>query len=130
MIQNLSWDECLEVLREEVVGRLAVAVGGQPLIFPVNYVLDGEMVVFRTDAGTKLAAATLGQVAFEVDRLDRDRRTATSVVVQGVGQEITSDFQRLFEHFQTLDLVSWAPGEHTRWVRVIPREITGRRVQG
>ena len=129
-IQALSWEECLQVLGQEEVGRLAVVLGQQPLIFPVNYALDGEMVVFRTDTGTKLATASLSRVAFEVDQLDRERRTATSVVVQGVGQEVTSDFSRLFDHFRELDLDPWAPGERARWVRILPREITGRRVQG
>ena len=30
---------------------------GRPLIFPVNYVVDGNSIVFRTADGTKLAAA-------------------------------------------------------------------------
>jgi hypothetical protein len=34
-----------------------VVVAGRPEIFPVNYVVDGDEVMFRTDAGTKLAGA-------------------------------------------------------------------------
>ena len=38
------------------------------MITPVNYVLDGGTVTFRTDAGSKLSAALQGAaVAFEVD---------------------------------------------------------------
>ena len=46
------------------------------MIFPVNYVLDGKTFVFRTDPGTKLVAASLEKVAFEVDHIDREARSA------------------------------------------------------
>ena len=39
--------------------------GGRPLIFPVNYVVDGKTIVFRTDEGAKLNGVTGGlNVAF------------------------------------------------------------------
>ena len=43
---------------------------GHPQIFPVTYVVDGESIVFRTAAGTKLAATRDAEVAFEVDSYD------------------------------------------------------------
>jgi hypothetical protein len=40
-----------------------------PVILPVNYVVDGDAPVFRTDPGTKLDAAAEGAaVAFEGDK--------------------------------------------------------------
>lgn len=51
-------------------GRLAVVVGGRPLVFPVNFALDGESIVLRTDTGTKLYGARKGLVAFECDGID------------------------------------------------------------
>jgi nitroimidazol reductase NimA-like FMN-containing flavoprotein (pyridoxamine 5'-phosphate oxidase superfamily) len=39
--RELSSDECHRLLAEHHVGRLAVVVGGQPVIFPLNYVFDG-----------------------------------------------------------------------------------------
>ena len=48
---------CLQLLSEHNLGRLAVVISGQPLIFPVNYTLDGDAVVFRTDPGNKLRGA-------------------------------------------------------------------------
>lgn len=45
------------LLRQAVVGRLAVIVDGAPDNFPVNHQVDHGSVVFRTAAGTKLAGA-------------------------------------------------------------------------
>jgi nitroimidazol reductase NimA-like FMN-containing flavoprotein (pyridoxamine 5'-phosphate oxidase superfamily) len=43
------------------------AVGVMPSVVPVNYLLDNDRIVIRTDAGSKLAAALRGaSVAFEV----------------------------------------------------------------
>lgn len=55
----LTDDECWELLRTATVGRLAVDVGGRPDIYPINFVIDDGTIVFRTGAGTKLAAAAL-----------------------------------------------------------------------
>ncbi len=62
------------------MGRVAIVVDGEARVFPVNYVLHGGDIVFRTDEGTKLDAARKGaKVTFEVDdsdplyhRLERD----------------------------------------------------------
>jgi glycerol-3-phosphate dehydrogenase len=54
------------------------------VIFPVNYVVDRDLIVFRTDPGSKLDAATEREsVAFEVDAVDEATRTGWSVVVGG-----------------------------------------------
>lgn len=129
-IEALDEEECLRLLASAAVGRIAVVLGRQPFIMPVNYVLDGDDVVFRTDAGTKLVGASLERVAFEVDHLEPERKEGWSVVVQGVGQEITSAYSKLFDRVRALAISPWAPGEKEHWVRIIPREITGRRVRG
>jgi len=50
----LEREECLRLLGEEVVGRLGFVDLGQPLILPVNFELDGDVVVFRSAESTKL----------------------------------------------------------------------------
>ena len=53
MISELTRPECLRLLAARPIGRLAVITAeGLPMIVPVNYVLDGETVLFRTDVGT------------------------------------------------------------------------------
>lgn len=73
-LQRIDRDECFELLAGDVVGRLAVVHGHTPAIFPVNYVLDGADIVFRTDAGTKLDAAERASACFEIDGIDRKTR--------------------------------------------------------
>lgn len=67
---TLTVSACWELLRQAVVGRLAVVVDGGPEIFPVNYLVDHGSIIFRTAEGTKLANAIDGPVAFEVDDYD------------------------------------------------------------
>ena len=84
----LSTNECWALLRDSVVGRLAVTVVGSPDIFPVNPIVDHGSIVFRTSAGTKLAATKGKEVAFEVDGYDTETARAWSVVVKGQANEI------------------------------------------
>jgi hypothetical protein len=98
------------------------------VIFPVNYVFDRDLIVFRTDPGSKLDAATEREsVAFEVDAIDEATRSGWSVVVRGSLAEITdpADLARL----HALPLYPWAPGEKARYVRVRPLSVTGRRIK-
>ena len=124
---DLSEAECWELLGSSSFGRLAVTVGTTPDVFPVNYLVhDGEILV-RTEAGTKLAAATLmGSVAFEIDFHDDVTRTGWSVVVKGRGREPA----RLDEivALDDLDLEPWVDTPKTRWLAVTPREVSGRRI--
>lgn len=127
-IHELTKQECLELLARNEIGRLAVVADGQPRIFPVNYVLDGEIVVFRTDPGTKLDHAGLDRVAFEVDEIDRHSRTATSVAIAGIARELTDALDRASEREQAMDLRPWASGTKDHWVRILPIDIAGRRI--
>jgi len=53
-IVELSDNECWEILDRERFGRLAVAVHGDPDIFPVNFLVDDGKLLMRTAPGTKL----------------------------------------------------------------------------
>jgi uncharacterized protein len=127
-LEVLAEDECRRLLAEHHLGRLAIGDFGGPMIFPVNYVVYEDMVVFRTDPGSKLdAAAERELVTFEVDAADEATRTGWSVVVRGALAEVTDpgDLERL----RALPLYPWAPGEKTRHVRVRPASVTGRRIR-
>jgi nitroimidazol reductase NimA-like FMN-containing flavoprotein (pyridoxamine 5'-phosphate oxidase superfamily) len=126
---HLTPEQCLELLADQHVGRLAVVVGGRPEIFPINYVLDGDAIVFRTNSGTKLAGTTQAEVAFEVDLTHYPTHSGWSVVVHGVAQEVTgADREDVQERLHALPLGVWAPGEKPHVMRIAPHEITGRRV--
>jgi nitroimidazol reductase NimA-like FMN-containing flavoprotein (pyridoxamine 5'-phosphate oxidase superfamily) len=125
--QELTEDECRRLLGERHLGRLALVDADGPVILPVNYTLDGGVVVFRTDPGSKLDAAAAGTtVAFEVDAADERDRTGWSVVVRGRAAEVSdpADLERL----RALPLYPWAPGAKAHYVRIRPASVTGRRI--
>ena len=124
----LDRDGCLELLRQEEVGRLAIVEGGHPLVFPVNYVLDGEDIVFRTAEGTKLSAGVRGPVCFEVDNIERSTHTGWSVIVSGRLEEVTKADGARLQRLQALPVEPWAPGLKDHWMRVVARSITGRQI--
>jgi len=122
-------EECLRLLADEVVGRIGFVVAGAPEVLPVNYVLDGEAVVFRTAAGSKLDWATRAPVVFEVDHFDGATRSGWSVIVHGRADEVTTfDRVELRQRVASLPVDPWAPGEKSHVVRIVPSVITGRRV--
>jgi uncharacterized protein len=128
-IEMIARDECLRLLAGEVVGRIGFVDSGRAEVLPVNYVLDGDAVVFRTAAGSKLDGATRAPVVFEVDHIDRATRSGWSVIVHGLAQEVTSfDRVELRERVAALPVDPWAPGEKQHLVRIAPGSITGRRV--
>ena len=125
-MEDLGVAECWSLLRREEVGRLAVSIADHPDIFPINFLVDGESIVFRTAAGTKLAASVLGRgVAFEIDGYDPIAGDAWSVVVKGYAREI----EHMLEYFDAddLPLFPWHTSVKPNIVRVTPDIITGRR---
>jgi uncharacterized protein len=129
-LEVLDEQECLALLAGAEVGRVGVVVDGQPLIFPVNYVFERNSIVVRTSFGTMLSGASLALVAFEVDSFDADRRSGWSVMVQGVGNDVTDALDRTSEHLQKVEVLPWAPGPRPRLLRIDARTITGRRFVG
>jgi nitroimidazol reductase NimA-like FMN-containing flavoprotein (pyridoxamine 5'-phosphate oxidase superfamily) len=126
-LEVLSEEECWRLLAEHTVGRLAVSIANRPDIFPVNYAIDDGSVLIQTAPGLKLAAASLGSgVAFEVDALDEAAHAGWSVVVSGSATELDSDEER--ERAAKLGLEPWAAGQKSRYLRVVPDQVTGRRI--
>jgi nitroimidazol reductase NimA-like FMN-containing flavoprotein (pyridoxamine 5'-phosphate oxidase superfamily) len=123
-ISTLTEEECWDLLARHELGRLAVAVNSEPDIFPVNYVVDGPRVLFRTAPGSKLAELSANpRVAFEVD--EHDDTFGASVVLKGVATRL--ELQREIDLADALPLTPWTPTLKYRWVRITPVSITGRR---
>jgi nitroimidazol reductase NimA-like FMN-containing flavoprotein (pyridoxamine 5'-phosphate oxidase superfamily) len=119
---------CLRLLANDEIGRLAVVSGGAPVLFPVNYALDGEAIVFRTAPGTKLEAAGRAPACFEIDAFDRSTRHGWSVVVTGRLEEVDEHAAKELARMQALGVSPWAEGEREHFLRLVPDRITGRRV--
>lgn len=123
-IDILSEDESWNLLGSVALGRLVTSVGGQPEIFPVNFVTQRQTILFRTAEGTKLASIVLeDRVLFEAD--DHTTADGWSVIVKGRAQVL--DTQDEIEEAERAQLLPWTATLKLHYVRVLPLEITGRR---
>ena len=110
-------------LSSVALGRLVTSFGGQLEIFPVNFVVQNDTVLFRTAEGTKLFTTVMNEkVLFEAD--DHTVAEGWSVIVRGTARLLTGA-----EEIQEADragLMPWVPTEKLRYVRVTPTELTAR----
>lgn len=127
-VEALDRPTCLRLLAGEEVGRLAVVAGGAPVVLPVNYALDGEAVVVRTEPGTKLDQGVRSPACFEVDDFDRATRSGWSVIVAGRLEEVTEFDGPDFERVRALGIEPWAGPGLDHWLRLVPTRVTGRRI--
>jgi nitroimidazol reductase NimA-like FMN-containing flavoprotein (pyridoxamine 5'-phosphate oxidase superfamily) len=128
-LQPLDRNECLGLLRAGRVGRLAVVIEGRPHLVPLNYAVDEHgVVVFRTAELTVATEVALAHVAFEVDDIDVEGHRGWSVTVHGYGRDITNAIDRESMRLRELPVRPWAPGPRDQWYKIIPAEITGRRL--
>ncbi|MGA2519564.1 MAG: pyridoxamine 5'-phosphate oxidase family protein [Acidimicrobiales bacterium] len=125
----LTEEECLDLLRGRSVGRIVFVDDGQPMAVPVNYVVQDTTVAFRSDPGTKLDAANLGRVALEIDEVDATAHEGWSVLVTGVGRDITGAIDEWSERVQAQHLTPWAAGERRHWVAISAPTFSGRRIR-
>lgn len=121
----LPREECFELLRSVPVGRIGLSMSALPVVLPVNFAVDGDRLVVRTAAGSKLDAALAGAVvAFEADNYDVDTGAAWSVLVRGSAAVLgaVDDVD--------LDLDSWVAGQSDHWVMITTDLVSGRRTGG
>jgi nitroimidazol reductase NimA-like FMN-containing flavoprotein (pyridoxamine 5'-phosphate oxidase superfamily) len=126
--EELTRDECLRLFETKTVGRVAFTAPSGPQIFPVNYAISNETVVFRTAAYSSLAAnLNNARAAFEVDDVDDFHRAGWSVLAVGLAT-LVDDPDELVDLWRDDAPEPWAAGLRTLLVRITPDEITGRRV--
>jgi nitroimidazol reductase NimA-like FMN-containing flavoprotein (pyridoxamine 5'-phosphate oxidase superfamily) len=125
-LEALDWDECLALLSQCSLGRLAVVIDDQPLIFPVNFALDESAIVFRNDLGTKVEGARNRRVAFECDGTDTLYHTGWSVLATGEAVQVRDPAER--DRLGRLPLSTRSPGPKAIWLRIQPNTLTGRRI--
>lgn len=127
-LEWLSPPACRRHLNQNTIGRVALIVEGHPEVFPVNYAIDGDDIVFRTDPGTKLSAvAQQPTVAFEIDDVDFENQGGWSVQVIGTAKRV-SDAAELRRLRDEMHLEPWLHGEKSNWVRIKPLTLSGRRI--
>jgi len=125
-LEVLTDEESRALLAEGRVGRVAVTADALPVIAPVNYVVDGSSIVFRTKRDGMLARACDDAViAFEIDEVAADGSGGWSVNVVGIASLVSDS-----EHVRALQLgiVSAAGDERDQFVQMRLGLIHGGRI--
>lgn len=120
----LSDHESWDLLGTAALGRLVTSFADEPEIFPVNYVVQGHTVLFRTAEGTKLFSAVGNRtVIFEAD--DHDATQGWSVIVRGRARLLKTDAD--IDEADRAGLYPWIATAKPNYVRITPNDVTGRR---
>jgi nitroimidazol reductase NimA-like FMN-containing flavoprotein (pyridoxamine 5'-phosphate oxidase superfamily) len=107
------------------VGRLVITVRDEPVVFPLNYAVDGDAIVFCTEVGAKLTGITRSLTTFEVDDIDASGQGWT-VNFEGLAQEVLdADPESLRDRVAALELESWPGGDRPHTVRIRPYRVHG-----
>ena len=125
-LEILPFDVCLRLLASVPVGRVGFFADGEIVILPVNYVVDGQDMVFRTARGSKLSAAEgRDLVTFEADEYNEQTRSGWSVVVTGRAEVIYEDAE--IQRLSRLGLHPWVTAaDHPFWIRIRANAVSGR----
>jgi nitroimidazol reductase NimA-like FMN-containing flavoprotein (pyridoxamine 5'-phosphate oxidase superfamily) len=133
-LEILPADECLRLLASVPVGRVGFVVDGEVVVLPVNHVVDGQDVIFRTAQGSKLSAAEgQNRAAFEADYCNEQTRAWWSVLVNGRAEVVDAeaDIDRLSLSLSRLGVYPWVTDtRHPFWIRIRPTSVSGRRTPG
>ena len=124
-LEVLDREECLALLSTVPVGRIVFTDKALPAIQPVSFVVDGDAIVVRAEAGSTLARTGNVIVAFEVDEYDAETRTGWYVTVTGHADHVgdPDEAARLARR----KLQPWAGGRRDRFIRIKPELVSGRR---
>jgi hypothetical protein len=128
VVSKLLPAECRRLIAPGGVGRIAFGTLSGPVVVPVNFAVLADTIVVRTAEGTVIDGHADEQVALEVDHIDEALCQGWSVLVRGPAHRVAhpAELRRLQE-----DAVvwPWPGGEREVYVRIVPREITGRRIE-
>ena len=127
VLTALDLESCRELIRPGGVGRIVFSEPRGPVALPVNFRVVDDNVIFRT-APLPEFTSSLPLVSFEVDHIDEALAEGWSVLISGQGHVIVdpSELQRA----QAAGVAPWAGGERDIYVRIVPTEVTGRRIRG
>ncbi|MFB7172848.1 helix-turn-helix domain-containing protein [Streptomyces sp. NPDC056254] len=126
-LMPLGEDECRSLLGTHGVGRIAVFTAEGPAVLPVNYLVAGPDIAFRTAAEAVAARAAGTEAAFEIDNIDDVTAGGWSVLAVG-GLAAVTDPEEIRRLSAAARSQPWAGGPRTHWMKITPARLTGRRV--
>ncbi|AZM74098.1 helix-turn-helix domain-containing protein [Streptomyces sp. KPB2] len=131
VLVRLSEQECWQRLGTHGIGRISYTVGPgkeAPVVVPVNFLVDGRSVVYRTDPAGVAGIRAGEPVAFEVDHVDEQTGSGWSVLLSGTAEHPT-EHESLEALARRRGAGPWAGGRRDLWVRVLPHQVSGRVIQ-
>jgi transcriptional regulator with XRE-family HTH domain len=127
-LEVLSAAESRGYLGTGGVGRFLFVEARGPVAIPVNYGMLGNDIVFRTSTrAVAPAGSARWRASFEVDHIDEALSEGWSVLVSGDAYVVTEPAE--LAETRSLGIAPWAGGERDAYVRIVAREITGRRIR-
>lgn len=123
-IGTLDDATCWRLLASAPVGRIGLSSNALPTILPVNHVVQPDSILFKSEPGAKLLAATRGDVAcLEVDEYDGFEHRGWSVTATG---RLSLVGERELDTLGNLALVPWALTGDVRVARLDVGLVSGR----
>lgn len=128
VVTKLFPAECRRLIDPGGIGRIAFSTASGPVVLPVNFVVLGGTIVLRTGAGTVIGAHGDDTVAFEADHIDEALGQGWSVLVRGQAHRVLQPYE-LRHVREAAAVVPWPGGKRETYVRIVPSQITGRRIE-
>lgn len=126
--ENLTEAECWTLLAGQETGRVAYSENGRVLVFPVNYVVHGRAVYFRTaQDGVLGGGLDYRNASFQIDDHDAQRMDGWSVLVSGKAEAVV-DSELLTALWGRRMAEPWGGGRREVFIGIEPSIVTGRRV--
>jgi hypothetical protein len=126
-LEILDEAECRKLLCSVAVGRLVFTSAALPAVRLVNFVVDGDTIVFATADDDRYRAAERGDVvAFEVDDIDPDRHLGWSITAVGHLSVVDSD--ELQDLLPRMPNRPWPPDRDRHLIRLGIENLDGRRL--
>lgn len=126
---KLSPVECRELIAPGGVGRIAFSAVSGPVVLPVNFTVVNGSIVIRTSEGSLIEAHGDERAGFEVDHLDDALHQGWSVLIQGQAHRVLQPGE--LRHVREAAAGEpWPGGERDAYIRIVPDQVSGRRILG
>ena len=130
-IDSLNPEQCIELLTQQVVGRIIFVDEQGPGAVPVNYAVAGNEIILRVAEDSHLRALIDNPIGFEADYTNADQSEGWSVLVRGSGREIPmTEVPQILKTLGDRLPRPWAEGVHNTWLGIKADTLTGRRLSG
>lgn len=94
MFDTLSTQQIIDLVSNNVVGRLGCHADGRTYVVPISYAYDGDYIYARSFEGLKLSMMRKNpKVCFQIDKME-NMSDWKSVIIWGTFEELTDIKER------------------------------------